>query len=192
MRHHAARSLLIAPAWLLALEDKPDESVALLKRLGKLTADDESKVRADCRSCPDRSQAEEHALLARIKLRDLMRRCTKDPVLGLLRDSGPSRAKFTRTDMASAEHTDDQHDGDQVDLVPPAQRCHRRVCRARDDPAQRSGAQLVDGHVASHPCALPLARVVAHDAGRARQRWSLGRSDHGRPSRCVLTAQLSS
>ncbi|GAA5910865.1 separase [Sporobolomyces salmoneus] len=59
---------------LLRLQNKTDESQALLRRLAKLSSSEEDK-------------ADELLLLASLHLQDMLSRCTSDPVLGMLPDS---------------------------------------------------------------------------------------------------------
>jgi hypothetical protein len=66
-------------AWLFALQNKSEERSALLRRLAKLPATEEDK-------------ADELSLLARLKLRDTALCISKDPILGLLQDSGTRKA----------------------------------------------------------------------------------------------------
>lgn len=60
---------------LLRLENKQEESIALLHRLSKLSFTEEDK-------------ADESKLLATIQFQDLLKRFSSDPVLGMLPDSG--------------------------------------------------------------------------------------------------------
>lgn len=60
---------------LLRLQKKVDESQIILRRLSKLSSREEDR-------------ADELLLLASLHLQDMLSRCTSDPVLGMLPDSG--------------------------------------------------------------------------------------------------------